>query len=69
MDDSTDIAERVRRACIDTALAAYEDAGIQGLCGEGRWEYAIDAVRRLDLGDIVRARATGAIADIAEEES
>jgi hypothetical protein len=48
-NDGTAIAERVRRACIDAAIAAYEDAGIQGLCGEGRWEYAIAAIRQLDF--------------------
>lgn len=30
-------------------LEAYEDAGVRGLCAEGRWEVAIDAMRRLDL--------------------
>lgn len=31
------------------ALAAYEDAGIRGLCEEGRWEAAIGALQSLDL--------------------
>jgi hypothetical protein len=43
------IAEAVRTACVDTAIEAYEDAGLRGLCDEGRWEYAIAAIRRLDL--------------------
>lgn len=42
-------AEAVRRACIEAALAAWEDAGISGLCAEGRWELAIQAMRELDL--------------------
>jgi hypothetical protein len=44
-----DALERVRRACLDTAQRAYEDAGLRGLCAEGRWEAAIDAMRALDL--------------------
>lgn len=43
------LAERVRAACIEAALAGYEDAAISGLCGEGAWEAAISAIRRLDL--------------------
>lgn len=43
------IAEAVRQACIDAALSAYEQAGISGLCGEGRWELAVDAMRSLDV--------------------
>ena len=42
-------AERIRQALLAAALAAYEDAGIQGLCEEGRWEAAVGAMRRLDL--------------------
>lgn len=40
-------AERMRRACIEAALQAWEDAGISGLCAEGRFEAAIDAMRRV----------------------
>ena len=54
MDDRMEIAEKVRRECIAVALSSYEDAGIRGLCGDGRWEYAIDAVRGIDLERIVR---------------
>ena len=39
----------VRAACMEAALAAYEDAGIRGLCAEGRWEAALTAMRDLDL--------------------
>ena len=45
-------AESIRRALIEAAQAAYEDAGIQGLCEEGRWEAAGSAMRALDLGAI-----------------
>jgi hypothetical protein len=49
MTDPTPLAEAVRKACIEAALAAYEDAGISGLCAEGRWEAAISALQSLDL--------------------
>lgn len=48
------IAEAVRKACIDAALAAYESAGFSGLCEEGRWECAIEAIRSLDLREVTR---------------
>jgi hypothetical protein len=53
------IAEAVREACVEAAIEAYEEAGIRGLCNEGRWEYAVAAVRRLDLGSL-RALAEAA---------
>lgn len=47
------IAAAVRAACLQAALEAYEDAGLRGLCAEGRWECAIDALRSLPLAEIV----------------
>lgn len=44
-----EVAEAARQACIAAALAAYEDAGVSGLCVEGRWEAAIGAMQSLDL--------------------
>lgn len=44
-----EIAEAVRSACIAAAGDAWEDAGLQGLCSEGRWEVVIGALRALDL--------------------
>jgi hypothetical protein len=43
------LAERVRNACIEAALAGYENAAISGLCHEGAWEAAISAIRMADL--------------------
>ena len=43
------VAEAVREACLKAAQEAYENAGISGLCDEGRWECAMDAIRTLDL--------------------
>lgn len=42
-------AASLRDAMAAAAEAAYEDAGLRGLCAEGRWECAVDALRRLDL--------------------
>jgi hypothetical protein len=53
MPNRLEIAETVREACLLAALAAYEEAGIRGLCGEGRWEYAMQAIRNLHLRSFV----------------
>ena len=55
MDAYMQTAEAVRQACIAAALQAYEDAGVSGLCHEGRWEYAVDAMRGLPLRPLVEA--------------
>ena len=47
-------ARHIRDACIDAALQAYEDAGVQGLCAEGRWEAAVSALRTIDLRPLLR---------------
>jgi hypothetical protein len=43
------LAEAVRTACVHAALEAHEDAGVRGLCQEGRWEAAVGAIQSLDL--------------------
>lgn len=47
--DSLSVAEQIRSALLRSAVAAYEDAAMQGLCCEGAWEAALSAMRRLDL--------------------
>lgn len=47
------LAEAVRDACGKAAQEAYENAGISGLCEEGRWECAISAIRSLDLDAVI----------------
>ena len=47
--DLEDLAKRIRETCLQAVLQAYEDAGVQGLCGEGRWEAAIGVLKTLDL--------------------
>jgi hypothetical protein len=50
-------AERERSALVQRALAAYEDALVQGLCAEGAWEAAVAAMRRIDLGSVLSEEA------------
>lgn len=47
-----DRVEKIRQACIQAAQEAYEDAGLRGLCHEGRWELAIDAMKQAKLDHI-----------------
>jgi hypothetical protein len=49
------LAEVVRQACLEAAVEAYQDAGMRGLCGEGRWELAVQALRELDLEPLLDA--------------
>jgi len=43
------LAESVRKACLESLLRSHEEAGISGLCHEGRWEYALDVLRNLSM--------------------
>jgi hypothetical protein len=51
------LAEAVRAACLDAATLAYEDAGIRGLCADGRWEAAMTAIRQLNLSGVLASEA------------
>ena len=51
------LAEVVRDACVRAALDGYEQAGMSGLCAEGRWEMAVDSMRSLDLAAVLSAQA------------
>ena len=50
---TSDVIEAVRAACVDAAIGAYEDAGIRGLCADGRWEAALSAIRQADLSRVL----------------
>lgn len=52
------LAERVRKLLMDSAAAAYEDARMSGLCGEGGWEIAYGALRDADLTPALKAHDT-----------
>jgi hypothetical protein len=53
VDISSSLIETVRAACLDAAQLAYEDAGIRGLCADGRWEAALAAIRQLSFSDVL----------------
>ncbi len=55
MDSKHQLVEAVRDACLKAAREAYENAGISGLCEEGRWECAVAAIRLLDLEAVINA--------------
>lgn len=52
--DRSQLAERVRAALLECALAAHEDARLQGLCMEGAWEAAVSAMCALDVAALAR---------------
>ena len=54
------VVETVRAACLEAAVAAYEDAGIHGLCAEGQWEAALAAIRHVDLSRVLEPPADSA---------
>jgi hypothetical protein len=55
--DTPSLVETMRAACLEAALAAYEDAGIRGLCAEGRWEAALAAIRLVELSGVLEPPA------------
>lgn len=55
------LAAAVREACIAAALAGYENAGMSGLCHEGRWECAVSAMRVADLDEVLHECAQGTV--------
>jgi len=58
--DPEQLAAAVRTACIQAALDGYERAQIAGLCQEGAWECAVDAMRMVDLKAILQDPAAAA---------
>ncbi|HET6569699.1 MAG TPA: acetyltransferase [Rhodothermales bacterium] len=60
-DEQRELAEAVREACMQTLISAYEEAGMSGLCAEGRIEYALGALRGLDLEEFLRADSSAGL--------
>jgi hypothetical protein len=52
-DKEKSLVENARDICLRTLLNGYEDAGIQGLCDEGRFEYAVGLLRGLRPEDLI----------------
>lgn len=53
------IAETVRKACLEAARAASEDARISGLCADGALEAALGTIEMLDLDAVIAGRRVG----------
>lgn len=47
------LARRIQVRLIEELEAAYDDAAMQGLCGEGALEYALGRVRDMDPGTLL----------------
>jgi hypothetical protein len=47
------VAEAVREALTSAARQAYEEGGLSGLCAEGRWELALDALGATELTPVI----------------
>lgn len=47
--DRQKIAEATQRSLVEIAIRAYEEAGLSGLCADGRWEVALGAIRSCDV--------------------
>jgi hypothetical protein len=53
MQEKRALAAKIRNACLQAALDAYEQGGLAGMCEEGRWELAVDALRELNVDALV----------------
>lgn len=53
-DEKRRIAEAVKAACLKGAIEAYQHGKTSGLCQEGAWELAVDAIKSLDVEAVLR---------------
>jgi hypothetical protein len=44
-----ELAEKIRQACLEAAIAGFEQARLDGLCAEGAVETAVSAMQNLNL--------------------
>lgn len=51
-----ELAESVRKACIEAARDGFKDASMSGLCTEGAMEAAVSSIQQLDLESIIKKR-------------
>ena len=49
------VAEKIRATFVESALTSYEDAAANGLCAQGAWECAVDAMRRVEITDLLKS--------------
>ncbi len=62
-DEGDSLAEAVRRACIQAAIAGYREAALSGLCHAGALEAALGAMEMLDLSGLVGPNNAGSTQD------
>lgn len=43
------VAEAIKAMCLKAAVEAYEHGKMSGMCREGAWDLALDAIRSLDV--------------------
>ena len=53
------VAEKIRAAYLESAVNSYEDAAVDGLCAEGAWECAVDAIRHVEITALLQELASG----------
>lgn len=53
-------ARRIRDAAAQLVERAYEEAAMQGLCGEGALEFALDRLRHADPDELLAGGDAGA---------
>ncbi len=49
------VARAVLKECEKSLREAYESGGMSGLCQEGRWDLALDSLKKLDLKAIAES--------------
>lgn len=52
--DRIELAESIRKACIEAARDGFRDASMSGLCSEGAMEAAISAIQSLDIEKLIQ---------------
>lgn len=52
--EKMELAESIRKACVDAARDGFQDASMSGLCAEGAMEAAVSAIQSLDLEQIIK---------------
>lgn len=53
------VATAVKAACLQEAIAAYQQGKLSGLCQEGAWDLALDAIRSLDVDKVLETLPDG----------
>ena len=55
LKDYRKAAELIRKECIKAAVEAHETASQNGICHEGAWECAVDAMKSLNLDELLKS--------------